>query len=83
MCSWCYGFAPILSSIADRLVPGVELRLVMGGLAPDSDEPLPATAARLAEMGVAVLVFPTVANRPADGDFVSALEDAAARIGAR
>jgi putative protein-disulfide isomerase len=45
MCSWCWGFAPVLSELEPRLRPGVELHLVMGGLAPDDDRPMdPATA---------------------------------------
>ncbi len=46
MCSWCYGFAPTWREIRARLAPDVRLRLVLGGLAPDSDEPMPAELAR-------------------------------------
>lgn len=45
MCSWCWGFAPGLEAV-ERWVsdhaPDCELRYVMGGLAKDSDEPMPA-----------------------------------------
>jgi len=41
MCSWCWGFAPVLATIVRALPPGVPLQYVMGGLAPDSDEPMP------------------------------------------
>lgn len=41
MCSWCWGFAPVLEDVVSHLPPEVELRYVMGGLAPDSDEPMP------------------------------------------
>jgi putative protein-disulfide isomerase len=45
MCSWCWGFAPVLSKLEPRLRSGVGLQLVMGGLAPDDDRPMdPATA---------------------------------------
>lgn len=37
MCSWCWGFAPVIQEI-ERRAP---VRYVMGGLAPDSDEPMP------------------------------------------
>lgn len=40
MCSWCWGFANVLSEIERELDPGVELRLVLGGLAPDDDQPM-------------------------------------------
>ncbi len=42
MCSWCYGFAPVLAQLHKELRPDVPLRYVMGGLAPDSDDPMPA-----------------------------------------
>ncbi len=41
MCSWCWGFAPQLEEIRRALPPEVEVRTRMGGLAPDSDEPMP------------------------------------------
>lgn len=41
MCSWCYGFAPALAEVLAELAPGTTTRLVMGGLAPDSDDPMP------------------------------------------
>ena len=40
MCSWCWGFAPVLAAAEARLPAGVSVRLVLGGLAPDSDEPM-------------------------------------------
>jgi putative protein-disulfide isomerase len=39
MCSWCYAFSPELQEIIKAL-PDVPLKYVMGGLAPDSDEPM-------------------------------------------
>ena len=46
MCSWCYGFQEALDALVRRLKPEVELRYLMGGLAPDSDEPMPETTRR-------------------------------------
>ncbi len=43
MCSWCYGFAPALAAVRKRLREDVTMDLVMGGLAPDSDEPMDKT----------------------------------------
>lgn len=40
MCSWCYAFAPEMKEIIRNLPDGIELHYVMGGLAPDSDEPM-------------------------------------------
>jgi putative protein-disulfide isomerase len=45
MCSWCFGFAPHWAELRARLnahPSPPEVRLVMGGLAPDSDEPMEA-----------------------------------------
>jgi len=41
MCSWCWGFRPIMEALERQLPGDVHLRYVMGGLAPDSDEPMP------------------------------------------
>lgn len=41
MCSWCWGFAPQLRSL-ETAFPDLPVRLVLGGLAPDTDEPMPA-----------------------------------------
>ncbi len=42
MCSWCWGFAPVLRELSRRLPAPVEIRRLLGGLAPDTDEPMPA-----------------------------------------
>ncbi|MFT5287655.1 MAG: putative protein-disulfide isomerase, partial [Planctomycetota bacterium] len=42
MCSWCFGFAPVIAKVKAQLADGVGFRLVLGGLAPDSDEPMEA-----------------------------------------
>ena len=39
MCSWCYGFVGEWQRAKKEI--GLPVRLVMGGLAPDSDEPMP------------------------------------------
>jgi putative protein-disulfide isomerase len=41
MCSWCWGFRPVFEQLKQALPDGVQLQYVMGGLAPDSDEPMP------------------------------------------
>ena len=41
MCSWCWGFRPAWQKILDRLPEGIEVKYVLGGLAPDSREPMP------------------------------------------
>ena len=39
MCSWCWGFTEIRREVS-KAFPDLEWQLVMGGLAPDSDEPM-------------------------------------------
>jgi len=41
MCSWCWGFRPALKQLLKSLPPEVEVNRVLGGLAPDSDSPMP------------------------------------------
>ena len=39
MCSWCYGFSPVITEIAERLAGFAPVRLVMGGLRPGETRP--------------------------------------------
>lgn len=41
MCSWCWGFHSVLTQVKAALPSDVPLVYVMGGLARDSDEPMP------------------------------------------
>ena len=41
MCSWCWAFSPVLEQIVQGLPDRVELVRLLGGLAPDSSEPMP------------------------------------------
>lgn len=41
MCSWCWGFASTLDTVLDKLPADVHVVHVLGGLAPDSNEPMP------------------------------------------
>ena len=41
MCSWCWGFAPVLDKLTEKLPAYLNLQYVMGGLAPDSNELMP------------------------------------------
>jgi putative protein-disulfide isomerase len=43
MCSWCWGFRPIWEEITSQLPANIEIKYLLGGLAPDSDEPMPQT----------------------------------------
>lgn len=41
MCSWCWAFAPTLEELLEKLPPEIEVKRLLGGLAPDTDEPMP------------------------------------------
>jgi len=41
MCSWCWGFVPVWKQLQLQLPDSIDVRYVLGGLAPDSDEPMP------------------------------------------
>ncbi len=40
MCSWCWGFAPVLQALTQRYAPTLALRLVLGGLRPWNRQPM-------------------------------------------
>jgi putative protein-disulfide isomerase len=40
MCSWCYGFAPVIGRIRQTFGETLPIQLVMGGLRPGTTEPL-------------------------------------------
>ncbi len=42
MCSWCWGYRPTAQALFSSLPKIISLKNVLGGLAPDSDEPMPA-----------------------------------------
>jgi putative protein-disulfide isomerase len=41
MCSWCWGFSDVYQQLLELLPEGIEVRRLLGGLALDSDEPMP------------------------------------------
>ena len=43
MCSWCWGFEPTRRKIFAGLPDDMSVRRLLGGLAPDSDQPMPET----------------------------------------
>ncbi|MBA3517341.1 MAG: DsbA family protein [Rhizobiales bacterium] len=40
MCSWCWGFSPVVAAIYDRFGDALPIRLIMGGLRPGTTKPL-------------------------------------------
>ena len=41
MCSWCYAFSDSWESLKQQLPEEVKVHRILGGLAPDSDDPMP------------------------------------------
>ncbi len=41
MCSWCWGFRQVFETLLKRIPDHIRVQYVMGGLAPDSDQPMP------------------------------------------
>jgi putative protein-disulfide isomerase len=46
MCSWCWGYQPVAEQLFANLPANVTRVNILGGLAPDSDEPMPAELCR-------------------------------------
>ncbi len=46
MCSWCWGFLPVWKQVQAALPQTLPVRYVLGGLAPDTDEPMPESMQR-------------------------------------
>jgi putative protein-disulfide isomerase len=40
MCSWCYGFSPVITALAERFEDRLPLHMVMGGLRAGNAEPM-------------------------------------------
>lgn len=40
MCSWCYGFAPVIKQLVDEEQGRMKFKLVLGGLRPGTEQPL-------------------------------------------
>lgn len=41
MCSWCWAFRPVMLQLRESLPDGIGWINVLGGLAPDTDQPMP------------------------------------------
>ncbi len=40
MCSWCWGFSPVIDQVRNHFGAKLAMRLLMGGLRPGTDEPM-------------------------------------------
>lgn len=41
MCSWCWAFRPVWQSVLEKLPKNIQVHTILGGLAADSDKPMP------------------------------------------
>jgi putative protein-disulfide isomerase len=46
MCSWCYGFSPVIDSVRRAYGDALPIRVVMGGLRPGTETPMTPEASR-------------------------------------
>jgi len=46
MCSWCYGFSPVIDEIRAAYGRALPIRVIMGGLRPGTEKPMTAAAKR-------------------------------------
>jgi len=46
MCSWCWGYRPTWQSLQSLLPSSIKVEYIVGGLAPDSDQPMPVDMAK-------------------------------------
>jgi len=46
MCSWCWGFSPVIEAIRARFGDALPIRLILGGLRPGTTEPMHEAAKR-------------------------------------
>jgi len=44
MCSWCYGFSPVIEQVRRAYGDALPVRVIMGGLRPGTEEPMTAEA---------------------------------------
>lgn len=49
MCSWCWGFADTYEALVSQLPDEVEVIRYLGGLAPDTDQPMPEAMQQMLE----------------------------------
>ncbi|WP_038248068.1 DsbA family protein [Ghiorsea bivora] len=40
MCSWCWAFRPVFTELLNKLPDDIDVKYLVGGLAPDSSEPM-------------------------------------------
>ncbi|MBU2978530.1 DsbA family protein [Alteromonas sp. C1M14] len=68
MCSWCWAFRPTWQKVKQQLPHNIEVRYLLGGLAPDSNEPMP-NAMKTAISGYWKTIQQRVPGTPFNFDF--------------
>ena len=72
MCSWCWGFAPVIAGVAAIFGEDLPIRLVMGGLRPGTDTPMTDAAKR--EVSGHWRHVAEASGQPFDYDFLERLD---------
>ncbi len=49
MCSWCYAFSQSWTALQRELPPDIEIAYLVGGLAPDTTEPMPLATQKMVQ----------------------------------
>jgi len=49
MCSWCYAFIPSWTALQNALPANLEITYLLGGLAPDTSEPMPLATRKMVQ----------------------------------
>jgi len=49
MCSWCWAYRPVLLQLRENLPEEIRWQNVLGGLAPDNDQPMPEEMRRMVQ----------------------------------
>ncbi|MBT8071851.1 MAG: DsbA family protein, partial [Gammaproteobacteria bacterium] len=49
MCSWCWAYRPVLQRLREHLPVEIRWQNVLGGLAPDSDQPMPGATRQMVQ----------------------------------
>ena len=56
MCSWCWAFRPVWLALLAQLPEGTRVQRLLGGLAPDTDEPMPDQSLQHRLLGVSPIL---------------------------
>jgi len=51
MCSWCWGYKPQWQKLRDALPANIATHYILGGLAPDTNEPMPQEMQQMLQQG--------------------------------